>query len=442
MDANNEDHTGVSRSDATQPIQPIHAMPAPPAPIQPIVMTEAPPSPSSPSSWFRRNRVVAGCTAVALALVIGGGGYAFGALSNSISTSTTASTGTSGSGSSNSGTLPSQQYNPGSGGTGTGFGGSSGSTSQRASTQSAAVAATAAQKVGVVTIVSTLDYDDDSQAAGTGTIMTSNGLILTNNHVIEGATSIKVTVESTNKTYTATVVGTDATDDVAVLQLTDASGLSVAKYDSSGAVSTGDAVTDVGNAEGTGDLVAATGTVTATAQSITVQGDTAGETESLTNLIEISADVVSGDSGGPLLDDDGEVIGMVTAASSGSTDVTGYAIPIKTALTIAKQIENGVASANVTIGYPAFLGVQISSTTTTTTGVPVAGAIAGTPAATLGIVAGDTITAVNGTAVTTADSLSAIISAHKVGDRVTVTWTDAAGTSHTATATLAAGPAA
>lgn len=437
MDANNEDTTQPIPAPQIPAAQvPAPQIPAAQVPLQPIVMSESPTPSASTSSWFRRNRVLAGCTAVALALVIGGGGYAFGSLAGGTSTSTTTSTGTSNSGTS---TLPSQRYTPGSG-SGSGFG--SGSTSQRASSQTAAVAATTAQKVGVVTIVTTLDYDDDSQAAGTGTIMTSNGLILTNNHVIEGATSIKVTVESTNKTYTATVVGTDKTDDVAVLQLADASGLSVATYNSSGSVSTGDDVTDVGNAEGTGDLVAATGTVTATDQSITVQGDTSGETESLTNLIEISADVVSGDSGGPLLDDNGKVIGMVTAASSGSAEVTGYAIPIKTALTIAKQIENGVASASVTIGYPAFLGVQISSTTTTTTGVPVAGAIAGTPAATLGIVAGDTITAVNGTVVNTADGLSAIVSAHKVGDKVTVTWTDTAGTSHTATATLAAGPAA
>lgn len=394
-------------------------------------------------AWYRRNKIVSSCVATALVLAIGGGGFAFGAgLNSSGATTSDASTNTTN-------TLPNQRFSEGNGsGAGAGTNGSSGATggqgSQRASTQTAAVAATAAQKVGVVTIVSVLDYDENSQAAGTGTIMTSNGYILTNNHVIAGATSIKVTVESTNKTYTATVVGSDKTNDVAVLKIADVSGLTPASYATSNTVKVADAVTDVGNAEGTGDLVAATGTVTALAQSITVQGERAGESEKLTNLIQISADVVSGDSGGPLVNSSGKVIGMVTAASAASTNVTGFAIPIKTALAIAAQIRSGVATSTVTIGYPAFLGVQIAagSDSSTTAGAAVAGAIAGTPAETLGLVAGDTITSVDGTPVASATALSTVISAHKVGDRVTVTWTDAAGATHTATAALVAGPAA
>jgi S1-C subfamily serine protease len=402
-------------------------------------------------AWYRRNKIVSTCVATALVLAIGGGGFAFGAGLNSSGTTTSdASTNTTN-------TLPNQGFSQGNGtgsgnangtGTGTGTNGSNGAIggqgSQRASTQTAAVAATAAQKVGVVTIVSVLDYDENSQAAGTGTIMTSNGYILTNNHVIAGATSIKVTVESTNKTYTATVVGTDKTNDVAVLKIADVSGLTPASYATSNTVKVADAVTDVGNAEGTGDLVAATGTVTALAQSITVQGEQAGESEKLTNLIQISADVVSGDSGGPLVNASGKVIGMVTAASTASTNVTGFAIPIKTALSIAAQIRSGVATSTVVIGYPAFLGVQIAagSDSSTTAGAAVAGAIAGTPAETLGLVAGDTITSVDGTPVASATALSTVISAHKVGDRVTVSWTDAAGATHTATAALVAGPAA
>jgi len=321
--------------------------------------------------------------------------------------------------------------------------------SATASTSTDAVAATDEQQVGVVTIVSTLYYDSASQAAGTGIILSSTGEILTNNHVIAGATEIEVTVESTGETYTAEVVGTDATADVAVLQLDDASGLTAATLDSTG-VAVADAVTSVGNANGTGDLVAAAGTVTALDESIEVGNEYTGATESLTDLIEIDADVVSGDSGGPLVDADGEVVGIVTAASSGTADITGYAIEIDTALAIVDQIEAGTASDNVVIGTPAFLGVTLADTTTTApttgtdaaTGVELGGVIDGLPAADAGLVAGDTITAVDGNTVSNAESLSEIIASHEPGESVTITYLDATGESHSVTVTLVEGPAA
>ena len=379
----------------------------------------------------RRRGLVAGTAAAAILLAIGGGGYA---IATAVAASSAAG---SASASTNTSELPNQRFFPGSGRDGSN---TTGGTTRRASTMTSAVAATAAQKVGVVTIVSVLDFDQNSQAAGTGTIMSSDGLILTNNHVIEGATSIEVTVESTGASYRASVVGSDATDDVAVLQLVGASGLQSATYDTGQAVSVGDGIASVGNAEGTGDLVAATGTVAATGQSITVQGDSVDASESLSNLIEIDADVVSGDSGGPLLDARGEVIGVVTAASSGSSSIVGYAIPISTALGIARQIEAGHASATVTIGYPAFLGVQLVAAGGV--GATVGGTLDGTPAAAIGLVAGDTITAIGSVPVASASELSAAIAAHAPRDTVSVTWTDAAGVSHTANATLVEGPAA
>ncbi|ROS54210.1 S1C family serine protease [Frigoribacterium sp. PhB24] len=311
------------------------------------------------------------------------------------------------------------------------------------STQTSAAAATDEEKAGVVTIVSTLNYDASYKSAGTGMILTSGGLILTNNHVVQGATSIQVTVESTGETYTAEVVGTDATNDVAVLKLQDATGLTPVGFDTSGDVATGDAVHSTGNAEGTGDLVTAEGTVLATDQSITVQSESGSGTESLSGLIEVDADVVSGDSGGPLRDSDGDVVGIVTAASQGSSTITGYAIPIDHALAIAKQIQSGTGSSTVQIGLPAFLGAQISSTTDGTAGgVTIAGTVEGSAAASAGLVAGDVITAVAGTAVADSTALTAAIQAHESGDQVSVTWTDTAGTSHTATVTLGDGPAA
>jgi S1-C subfamily serine protease len=305
----------------------------------------------------------------------------------------------------------------------------------------ATTAATGTQEAGVVTILSTLGYEG-AESAGTGMVLTSGGEVLTNNHVVSGATSISVTVESTGRTYTAQVVGTDAPDDVAVLQLVGASGLQTVALDQDG-VSTGEAVTAVGNAGGTGDLVAAPGTVTATGQSITTQSEGSAAGESLTGLIQVDADIVSGDSGGPLLDAQGEVVGIDTAASSGSAAVTGFAIPITTALAVVQQVERGVETGGVTLGLPAFLGVELSSLSGATgAGALLAGVVDGTPAARAGLVAGDTVTAVDGTRVASADDLDTVLAGHDPGDRVGLTWTDAAGAAHSATVTLAQGPAA
>jgi S1-C subfamily serine protease len=387
--------------------------------------------------------VVGGATA--LALCMGGGGVALGAsITAANNQSAIAALEQSSFGAVQPGNF--QETTPFGGvtGSGTGYGYGSG-TDTATSTSTAATAATDAQKIGVVTIVSDLYYSETSQAAGTGIVLSSSGQILTNNHVIEGSTSIEATIESTGETYQAEVVGTDATDDIAVLQLvTDSgkqtSGLTTATLDDD-VLALGDAITSVGNAEGTGDLVAAAGTVTALDESITVGNEGTGSSESLTGLIQIDADVVSGDSGGPLVDAEGEVTGVVTAASSGTTDITGFAIPISTALSIAEQILAGDESGNVSIGAPAFLGVQLA-TTQTAAGVTLGGAIAGTPAATAGLVAGNVITAVDGVAVTTTDALSALIAAHEVGDSVTLSYTTAAVLASTATVTLMAGPAA
>ncbi len=333
----------------------------------------------------------------------------------------------------------------GSGGTGSGGSGAGGSA------PAGSTPATAAQETGVVTIVSRLDYDSGSEAAGTGIILSRGGEILTNNHVVEGSTSITVTVESTGESYTADVVGTDSSDDVAVLQLVDANGrdvtgLTPATIDGD-AVGIGDTVTDVGNAGGTGELVASTGQVTALQQSIQVQDDVTGAAKSLTGLIEVNADVVPGDSGGPLLDAEGEVAGIATAASSGSREVTGYAIPIASALAVAKQIEAGHAGGAVVIGLPAFLGVELANSAAGGSGlgqggVLLSGVVAGQPAEAAGLAAGDVITSIDGTAVTDADALTAAIAAHHPGDRIVVGYTDASGAAQQLTITLGEGPAA
>jgi S1-C subfamily serine protease len=200
----------------------------------------------------------------------------------------------------------------------------------------------------------------------------------------------------------------------------------------------GDDVTAVGNAGGVaGSTSAAAGTVTALDQSITATDGSGGNAEQLTGLIEIAADVVAGDSGGPLYDAEGEVTGMDTAASS--TGGQAYAIPIATALSVARQIVDGVDNATVHQGYPAFLGISVQATGTE--GAAVVGVVAGGPADSAGLAAGDVISAIGGTTIGSADDVSTALAGYQPGDTVRVTWTDTAGQSQAATVTLATGPA-
>ncbi|MGB6617746.1 MAG: trypsin-like peptidase domain-containing protein, partial [Trebonia sp.] len=361
---------------------------------------------------------------------------------------------------------------------------------------------------GLVDVTSTLSYEG-ATAMGTGIVLTSNGEILTNNHVVNGATSVSVRDIGNNKTYKATVVGYDESHDVAVLQLSGASGLTTATTGNSSAVKVGDNVVGLGNAGGAGGTPSvAPGTVTALNQSITASDEGSGSSEQLSGLIESNANIQPGDSGGPLVNSYGQIIGMDTAASSsgsqagsgsggsggsgngfggsgsgfgdgsgsgfggsgsgfggsgsefggsGSTgsgntgssssgqDSTtqGFAIPIDTALSVASQIEAGQASSTVHIGATAFLGLEIaSSDQQDSSGVALAGAASGTPAATAGLGQGDVITSLGGQSVSTGTDIQNILVGHHPGDTISIGWTDSSGQSHTATVTLASGPTA
>jgi S1-C subfamily serine protease len=160
-------------------------------------------------------------------------------------------------------------------------------------------------------------------------------------------------------------------------------------------------------------------------------------------MIQTDANIQAGDSGGPLYNASGKVIGIDTAASSTRASTTeGFAIPIATALSVAKQIESGQETATVHIGLPAFLGVQLSSQATGTSGgALVGGVVSGSAAAKAGITAGATITAVGSTSVTSSSDLSTAMTKYNPNDSVKVSWTDSSGQSHTATVTLGSGPA-
>ncbi len=316
----------------------------------------------------------------------------------------------------------------------------------------------------LVDVISTDGYQG-ATSEGTGIVLTSNGEVLTNNHVIEGATSVKVIDIGNGKTYTATIVGYDASHDVAVIQLQNASGLTTASLGDASSVQTGDSVTALGNAEGKGGTPAvATGTVTALNQSITASDELSAVSEQLTGLIETNAPIQPGDSGGPLVNSYGQVIGMDTAASSNyqlqgqsSTATQAYSIPINDALSIAKQIEAGTTSADVHIGATAFLGLEIGGSSSNsggfggfggqngqsgTSGVTIAGTVSGSPAANAGLTQGDTITAIAGQSVTSAEDVAHGLVKYHPGDSISVSWTDTSGQSQTTNLTLTSGPAA
>jgi S1-C subfamily serine protease len=333
----------------------------------------------------------------------------------------------------------------GSGSSGSGSSGS-GSSGSGTSTGPSDVSSIAA-KVDPALVDINVTFNGTGAGAGTGIVLTSDGEILTNNHVVEGATSIRVTDIGNGKTYGATVVGYDRSDDVAVIQLTDASGLQTATIGDSSHVAVGDGVVAIGNAGGTGGTPSATGgSVTALDQSITASDDVTGTSENLTGLIETDANIQPGDSGGSLVDTSGRVVGMDSAAAQGFTlssqSNQGYAIPINKALSIASQIESGGGSSSVHVGPTAYLGVLVSSDGgSSASGAVISSVVSGGPAADAGLTGGDVITSVAGNNVTSASDLTALIQQLKPGDGVQVGWTDSSGAAHTTTITLGAGPA-
>jgi len=308
----------------------------------------------------------------------------------------------------------------------------------------------------LVDVVSTIDYGE-GEGAGTGIVLTSSGEVLTNNHVVEGATSIEVTDIGNGKTYSASVVGYNASADIAVIKLRGASGLKTATLGNSSTVAAGEGVVAIGNAGGAGGTPsAATGTVTALGQSITASDEITGSDEQLADVIETNADVQPGDSGGPLVNMSGQVLAIDTAGSStfrfqfagpnNASGTDGYAIPINNALSIAKQIESGKASSSVHVGASAFLGVEVASTSAysefgaTTSGATIVGVVSGSPAAEAGLAAGDTVTSVGEHTVSSSSSLQGVMDQFHPGQKVTVSWVDQYGNSNKANVTLATGP--
>jgi S1-C subfamily serine protease len=322
---------------------------------------------------------------------------------------------------------------------------------------------------GVVNISAPAAYAS-ALSAGTGIVLTASGLVLTNNHVIRGAISPTATLVNTGKTYKATILGYDAANDVALLQLIGASGLTPVAVGNSDAVRVGQAVLGLGNAQGQGGQpTVAPGKVTALNQTIRPQDSSTGTSETLRGTIQTSAQIQEGDSGGPLANAAGEVIGIDTAATTtqslgGSTATAGYAIPINEALGIARQIAAGQSSATVQIGLPPFMGISVADAGTgcptagsgglggfggsgglgapaTRSGALICGVYSGTPANRAGLAAGDVITSANGKAVSGAAALISITASLRPGAAMSLKYLDANGATQSATVALIEGPA-
>ncbi len=345
-------------------------------------------------------------------------------------------------------------------------------------------------KPALVDISSNLAYQG-SQAAATGMIISSDGLVLTNNHVINGTTQLYATVLGSGHRYAAKWLGYDAADDVAVIKLIGAHNLPTVPLGNSSAVKVGDHVIAIGNAYGEDRNPAYVGTITALNRTINASDAGAATKETLHGMLQTDAGIVQGDSGGPLVDSDGHVIGMDTAAATGSLGSTsqseGFAIPINHALQIAHEIIKGQASTTVQVGSTGFMGVlvpagnasqvsnprqqqqrQISEDenvpggsvppatraclpTDLTAGVPakvapvkagalIIGELCGTPADKAGIIAGDVITAVGSDKVTSPSELTTVMSHFKPGQSVKVTWVDVNGSPHVSRLVLILAP--
>jgi S1-C subfamily serine protease len=252
---------------------------------------------------------------------------------------------------------------------------------------------------------------------------------------------------------------------VALLQLEGASGLKTIALSDSDKAKVGDAVLALGNAQGRGGLPStAQGTIQALDQSIQASDESAGNTENLHGMIETNAPIQQGDSGGPLVNANAQVIGMDTAANTSSGTMyngyaaqgsTGFAIPINTAMSIANNIKNGNASSTVHLGLAGFMGVNATDASGTcnsggdgfgnqgnfgsspvSSGALICVVYPSSPAAASGLQAGDVITSINGTTISSADGLTSLTATSHPGDKFKMTYVDQYGTKHTGTATL------
>jgi S1-C subfamily serine protease len=339
----------------------------------------------------------------------------------------------------------------------------------------------------LVDITARLKYYSET-AEGTGMIVTPDGLVLTNNHVIDNSTSISAQLVRGGRTYQAKVVGYDASADIALLRLVGASKLPVVTFGNSSQVTVGTPVLALGDAQGRGGATPAGGIISALDRAIDASDEGSGVTEDLGHMEQTTAQIQQGDSGGALANNAGQVIGMITAANTAAGrrgGTIGFAIPINSAREIAQEIADGQGSASVYIGVPGFLGVIVPHSQSLSPrhqlrdeqrylasqhadlglsgpgtgcidvslqvtppariapvakGVLIVDIFCGTVVSRAGLKPGDVITAVNGQPVSGPASLGSLLGGDHPGQTVSLGWTDTTGTRHTTPLDLGPGP--
>lgn len=276
--------------------------------------------------------------------------------------------------------------------------------------------------------------------AGTGIVLDPAGVVLTNFHVVQSADNIGVTIAG--RQFPADLVGYDRHHDVAVLQLRGAAGLPAAPIGDSGQLNAGDPVVALGNADGTGSvLTKEAGQVVGLGRAINAQDSLTGSSEQVTGLIQFAAPVRAGDSGGPLIDGGGHVVGMTTAATLNykmGPGGEGFAIPINQALSIAGQIRSRTASDSVHVGAPTLLGVGVTSADqhSQLPGVLIHEVVNGGPAQQAGLASGDVLVSVDGVSVNSATALTTVLDRHYPGESIDLLWIDRSGQQRSGKANL------
>ncbi len=303
-----------------------------------------------------------------------------------------------------------------------------------------ALAAVSQVGAEMVDIDTQLGYQS-AVGAGTGIVIDPNGVVLTNNHVVAGATEISARDIGNDQTYPVEVIGYDRNHDIAVLQLGGASGLSVANIGDSNRVAVGEPIVSLGNTGGAGGTPRAVeGRVIGLNQTVSASDSLTGTEELLEGLIQVDAPISPGDSGGPTVNTNNQVIGVNTAASDNFKlgRGEGFAIPINQAMVIAGQIRSGAASPAVHIGPTGFLGVGVNDAAGG--GAAVRRVVDDGPAGQAGIVAGDRIVSVDGQPVASSTGLTDILDQHHPGDTVAVGVQSGPGAPRIENVTLAPGP--
>ena len=300
------------------------------------------------------------------------------------------------------------------------------------------VAAAAQVEPAVVRLDTEIEYQN-ALGVGTGIVLDPGGQVLTNFHVVQGADRIHATVAG--RSFPAELVGYDRRRDVAVLQLLGAGGLPTAAIGDSAQLVEGEPVVALGNAQGTGaPLTREVGEVTGFGRTVNAEDALTGSSDELTGLIEFAAPVRAGDSGGPVVNGAGQVVGITTAASVNfrlGPGGEGFAIPINDAMAVAGQIRARVPSDTVHIGPPVLLGVGVRTGPRDEPGVLLHEVLRGGPAEQAGLKNGDILTVLDGTPLDSATTLTYVLDRHYPGDVLDLTWIDTVGQQRTGKAALA-----